>query len=657
MAVLVRIIGDDDGSDEYYAAKRLKQIIEESVPQTAMGEVVLFPSATLYGQAVKDVDIFMIGELKNYSAKAKFNHGEEFQEDIVYLESFCTAIEVKSHGISGIRREGTNIQVYYSNTGWHNATKQSNDQKTSAMNFFNNALGDSPYITNLLWFVEVSEQELDNLLSVGANVMPSNAIPSAFDFKLLLQKLALQRVPWRYGNRYVIECKFNGRDASTVTKPLLFFSKAKSGIGELTRKKIEQITSKELGENTPNFEGNILNIFRGRAGTGKTIDLIKIAIKLVDEESARVQILTYNRALVSDIRRLFTLAELPDMFEDKCVSVNTMQSYFFGLINGCLYDGSLTGEDFLKRYQELLMEMLDFLTSDNDAPEMIKALCEDNPKLNWEYILIDEAQDWSENERNLILHLYEKNKILVADGGQQFVRNILPCDWTVIPNRNNIKLKYCLRQKRNLVRFINHYSEIIDPASSKVHPSDELVGGKIIIIKDSDKFYTVIKKEKNALIKAGNEPYDMLFITPPSLVDNKEGGRLFKLLGEFEHKDVRLWDGTNDENRLEFSVDMSESRVVQYESSRGLEGWTVCCLNFDEYMQIKESQFVPNTERNALFLQSSEEIKKKYMLNWALLPMTRAIDTLVITLKDENNIYSESMLRLAEQHPDYVKII
>lgn len=657
MAVLVRIIGDDDGSDEYGAAKRLKKIIEESVPQTAMGEVVLFPSATLYGQAVKDVDIFMIGELKNYSAKAKFNHGDDFQEDIVYLESFCTAIEVKSHGISGIRREGTNIQVYYSNTGWHNATKQSNDQKTSAMNFFNNALGDSPYITNLLWFVEVSEQELDNLLSVGSNVMPSNAIPSTFDFSTVLQKLALQRVPWRYGNRYVIECKFNGRDASSVTKPLMFFSKAKSGMGELTRKKIEQITSKELGESKPRLDGSSLNIFRGRAGTGKTIDLIKVAIKLVDEEGARVQILTYNRALVSDIRRLFTLAELPDMFEDKCVSVNTMQSYFFGLINGCLYDGSLSGEDFLKRYPELLGEMLDFLESDSEAPEMIKALCEDNPKLNWEYILIDEAQDWSEGERNLILRLYDKNKILVADGGQQFVRNIMPCDWTVVPNRNNIKLKYCLRQKRNLVRFINHYSEMLDPTSTKVHPSDELVGGKIVIVKDPDKLYETIKNEKNDLIKAGNEAYDMLLISPPSLVDSKDGKRSFKLLGEFECKNILLWDGTNDDSRLEFSVDMSESRVVQYESSRGLEGWTVCCLNFDEYMQIKESQFDPNTEGNALFLQSAEETKKKYLLNWALLPMTRAIDTLIITLKDENNTYSESLLRLAEQHPDYVRII
>lgn len=657
MAILVRIIGEDDGSDEYSAAKKLKQIIEKSLPQTAMGEVILFPSATLYGQAVKDVDLFMIGELKNYSSKVKFSHDDNFQEDTVYLESFCTAIEVKSHGISSIRREGTNIQVYYSNTGWHNATKQSNDQKTSAMNFFSNALGDSPYISNLLWFVEVSEQELNNLLSVGSNVMPSNALPATFDFSMVLQKLALQRVPWRYGNRYVIECKFNGRDASTVTKPLMFFSRAKSGIGELTRKKIEQITSKELSESELSLNGSSLNIFRGRAGTGKTIDLIKAAIKLVDKEGARVQILTYNRALVSDIRRLFTLADLPDMFEDKCVAVNTMQSYFFGLINACLYDGRLSGEDFIKRYPELLREMLDFLESDKDAPEMIKALCEDNPKLNWKYILIDEAQDWSEDERNLILHLYDKNRILVADGGQQFVRNIAPCDWTVVPDRNNIKLKYCLRQKRNLVSFVNHYSETIDPSSGKVYPSDELVGGKIIIIKNPDLFYRTIKTEKNELIKAGNEPYDMLFISPPSLVENEDGQRWFRLRRDFERKDILLWDGTNDDNRLEFSVDMSESRVVQYESSRGLEGWTVCCLNFDEYMQVKEKQFDPNTEGNELFLRSAEETKKKYMLNWALLPMTRAIDTLIITLKDLNNIYSDSLLKLADQHPDYVRVI
>ncbi len=141
-----------------------------------------------------------------------------------------------------------------------------------------------------------------------------------------------------------------------------------------------------------------MNIFRGRAGTGKPIDLIKIAIKIVDEKESRVQILTYNRALVSDLRRLFALAELPDMFNDKCISFNTMQSFFYGLINGCLYDGKLSGEEFLSKYEDLLTEMIDFLKSGSDAKELINSLREDNPKLNWEYIFIDEAQDWSENE-------------------------------------------------------------------------------------------------------------------------------------------------------------------------------------------------------------------------------------------------------------------
>ena len=347
MAVLVKIIGKNDGSDEYASAEKLQEIIDKTVPQNVMGEIMLFPSATLYGQAVKDVDIMMIGKLKNYSADVRFHHDKGYYMDKVFLDSFCTTIEVKSHNINAVRKEGTNIQVLYSKTGWHNATKQSNDQKISAMNFFKNSLGNSPYITNLLWFVEISELELNNLLSFEGNVMLSNALPASFDFKEIVQKLAYQRTPWKFDNRYTIECGFNGRDTDGVTKPLLFFSKVKNGIGELTRKKIEQITNTELRESKYCFEENTLNIFRGRAGTGKTIGLIKIAIKLVDEKGARVQILTFNRVLVSDIRRLFTLAELPDMFEEKCVSVNTMQSYFYGLVNGCLYNGKLSGNEFL----------------------------------------------------------------------------------------------------------------------------------------------------------------------------------------------------------------------------------------------------------------------------------------------------------------------
>ncbi len=657
MAVLVKIIGVNDGSDEYAAADKLKQIIGNTIPQTAIGEIILFPSATLYGQAVKDVDIMMIGTLKNYSAIVSFDHDGESSEEEVYLDSFCTTIEVKSHSATFIKKEGTNLYVLYSNTRWHNATKQSNDQKISAMKFFKNALGMAPYITNLLWFVEVNETELSRLLSFDNHIMPSNSLPSSFNFKEIVQKFAYQRIPRRYKGIYTLECCFNGKDAEDVTKPLLFFSKAKHGMGELTRKKIEQITNTELGKHDLIFNGNTLNIFRGRAGTGKTIDLIKIAIKLVNEEGARVQILTYNRALVSDIRRLFTLAELPDIFEEKCVSVNTMQSYFWGLINSCLYDGKLSGEKFLSKYQDLLREMIAFLKSGEDARKIIKLICEDNPKLNWEYILIDEAQDWSEDERILILQLYDRKRIFIADGGQQFVRGISPCDWTVVPDRNNIKLKYCLRQKRNLVKFINHYSEMMEASSSKVVPSEKLVGGKIIIIKDKKQFFHTIKIEKNELIKSGNESYDLLFIVPSTMVEINGGHRQFKKIKEFERQGILLWDGTNEDNRSDFAIDLNESRVLQYESARGLEGWTVCCINFDEYMKNKEQQYNPNIKSNALLLESAKERNKKYLLNWAMIPLTRAIDTLIITLDDENSYYSMQLLKIAEQHSDYIRVL
>ena len=104
-------------------------------------------------------------------------------------------------------------------------------------------------------------------------------------------------------------------------------------MGEMTRHRIEQLTNRAFQSNALIDTQGKVSIYRGRAGTGKTVGLIQTAIHLVDEEQARVLMLTYNKALVSDIRRLFALAELPDMFETNCVHISTMHSYFFKLAN------------------------------------------------------------------------------------------------------------------------------------------------------------------------------------------------------------------------------------------------------------------------------------------------------------------------------------
>ncbi len=112
MSVNVIVYGAEQTSDEYVAALKLKQIIQDSLPNSAIGEIVLFASATLVGQAVKDVDLLMIGEVQNYSVNAEFQtEVEGFVKDRVAISSFCTTIEIKRHDISGVFVNGTDFYV------------------------------------------------------------------------------------------------------------------------------------------------------------------------------------------------------------------------------------------------------------------------------------------------------------------------------------------------------------------------------------------------------------------------------------------------------------------------------------------------------------------------------------------------------------------
>ena len=74
-------------------------------------------------------------------------------------------------------------------------------------------------------------------------------------------------------------------------------------------------------------------------------------------------------------------------------------------------------------------------------------------------------------------------------------------------------------------------------------------------------------------------------------------------------------------------------------------------------MKMKAEQFNPSNVGNALLLESAAEQRKKYLLNWALIPMTRAIDTLILVLKDQTSSFSKSLLECANKLPDYVQVI
>lgn len=654
MSVNVMIFGADIESDEYKAAIKLKEIILNSIPAASVGEIVLFASATLFGQAVKDIDILMIGEIKSgYTLNAEFSTEQGVIRDKVEIQSFCTTIEVKRHDISGIFRNGTDIYVRYG-TDKHCVTTQSNKQKNSTMDFFKKTVMVSPFVTNVIWFTQVTRAELKGLLTFNGRVIPSNVISSIFNFDELMQLLIWQKPPIKRRGTYRFDSGYSSGYLNSIQSALSLFSKTKEQMGELTRRRIEQITHK-------NFESNVLvdtngkvSIYRGRAGTGKTVGLIQTAIRLIDEEQVRVLMLTYNKALVSDIRRLLALAEIPDMFEEKCLHISTLHSFFYRLVNTVLYDGNLAGWKFLDKYDAILNEMNDFI-KDEESISFVKEFCLADTELDWDYVLIDEAQDWSNPERDIILKLFEKGRIIIADGGQQFVRRIDPCDWSIIRERNNIKLKYCLRQKENLVGFVNTYSRKMDILGSKILSNNNMPGGRVIIT-SNDRLFDIHAQEMIRLKSAGNMPYDMLYLVPHSLVNKQGGDCRFALKTQFEQHGILFWDGTNPKNREGYSIDTEEIRLIQYDSARGLEGWSVVCMDFDVFLEEKENEYVDGRV-NPLILESPQERKKKYLYNWAMIPLTRAIDTLIITIKDLHSPVGEMLYQVAQEQMDYVSLI
>lgn len=651
MSVLVTVVGGNTDSDEYRAALKLKKVIQESMPQSVIGEIVLFASANLVGQTVKDVDLFMLGKLQNYELYLEFiGDKDAFVKDKVSINSFCTTIEVKSHGINAISRVGTDFYVKYRKTN-HCVTEQSNNQKTSAMNFFKHTLSFSPFITNLIWFTEATREDLKTLLKVESKEMPANVFGKDFNFADLMQLLVWQRKPYHAGRIYKFDSTYGNCSVSDLQKALDMFTRVKSTMGELTRQRIEMISRKGITVDAIIPQNGKMPICRGRAGTGKTIALIQSAIKLVDEEYARVLILTYNKALVSDVRRLFALSELPDLFEASCVHVSTMHAYYYRLISTCLYGKKLDGKDFVDNYDSYLTELIEFIDQDVDAIQYIKDITVKDGYLNWDFVLVDEAQDWTEKEQQLITLLYENDHIIVADGGKQFVRNADVCDWSTVRERENVKLKYCLRQKNNLIKFINRFFSTYSGTEKSIISSDKLPGGKILIISDMEQLFPVIKEELKTTIEIGNIAYDMLFLVPHSLVDKSQKD-YFTLTNRFEENGIFVWDGTNENIRESFTTQADEVRVLQYDSARGLEGWCVCCMNFDQMVEEKASEY--DGKSNPLLLQSEEEGMKMFIDNWLMIALTRAIDTLIITL--ENPLSKEAMVLklLADEYSDYI---
>lgn len=639
-------------SKEDEAADQLKEKFQEDLSSypNAKGTIYILTSIRIFGQKRNDIDMLVMGFIENLTLKNLNTKNYGIVQELE-IKSFICNIELKSHTANCVKHEGTDYIVYYSNIP-HNASQQCSEAKFSLFNHLNDHLYIKPFICDVLWFNGLSYTDL----SYMRGGIIDNALHRGFKFRDLVSVILQQTNVIKTGiTNFCLDSFSDGEKEYKLIVDLFTEERKPQG---LTKQKFELLSQKNTAvDKLLSDIGNKLTIVTGRAGTGKTVQLLQLAFILANEDYAkRCLILTYNNALVSDIKRLIDYTPMPTKVDGRTVSIKTIHSFFQTLMKEVGVEVSKLNpltKTYDNDYNLALKLLYDFVveTCQKEDIDSLKDMSES--PIDWDYILIDEAQDFSDLEKKILFKIYGASRLVVADGVDQFIRVGNRQIWEKGVEKSLVRKPKTMelerRQKSNLVSFVNAFARLAN-INWNVKPNDELPGGEIkIYSKFMKSTYDMLKANCN---KNNCENYDILILEPPTQVTtDNNGNRFFSKADIYTQKaGIPIFDGINDKNRTTYPT-KDQCRVYQYDSCRGLEGWCVVCADFDELIKYKLDTYKP-TDNELCF--DPEVAKWRSVLLWALMPLTRPIDTLVITLSNTDSEIGKILKQLADTYPDFI---
>lgn len=643
---MLRIHRFTENNAETEAAEILGKLACEAYPELEQSNQIvleIFPSVQCYGQKTQDIDLLVFfADYSPEKALPKSGNGR-------LIHSFCATIEVKGHSPESVQFDGANCSVIY-NGQRHDVSSQSEKQKYSVRKYIERNLQgiSAPWITNLIWLTRVPTSAIP---AVESNILGADSSWENFVETIsLLQSSNSHSALKTFSNR---------RYLAEITS---IFSK-RIEASKTDRKRLEAITKKVLDRSRQQYAtklGEQLLIFRGLGGTGKTVQLIRIAYQAYDEAGLRVLLLTYNKALVSDLKRLLAILGIKDAIGEGSISVKTIHSFMYEWL--LALEVIRPGQpDFLSKYEDYKEEALSLLKGGALSPsdfEIAKAKV--SRSLVWDLVMIDESQDWPANERDLLYHLYGYKKIIIADGVNQFVRGVSRINWREglgSSESQQIFLHKSLRLKSALCETVGHFAQQVQLNNWNLEPEREAHGGKVIVV-EGNIFSSEFHQRLAATAKLdGNRPIDMLFCVPPTWVMTVANKRESIVAQKYREWGLEVWDGVEAKERNDFPTSLDQFRVVQYESCRGLEGWVVVNFGFDEFFEYKKSnaEFGDEREQNIFFEEESASLD--YAKRWLMIPLTRAIDTLVLHVSDRTSYVGGVLQELKKKFPDEIEWI
>lgn len=212
--------------------------------------------------------------------------------------------------------------------------------------------------------------------------------------------------------------------------------------------------------------------------------------------------------------------------------------------------------------------------------------------------------------------------------------------------------------KANLALFVADYADALGLQDWDLEPNPDANGGRVLIVEGDLARQTTIYDQVCAdAAKLGNYPVDLLACVPPSLVSH-ESRETSSLPGQILAAAGRkVWDATSMDVREHFPTNRDALRIVQYDSCRGLEGWTVINYAFDEFWDYKYRQWLAAPQEAGSLFDTPEDLAAAFASRWAMIPLTRAMDTLVINVSTQPGVIRAALERVHSNRADFVEWI
>ena len=652
---MIELLGANEGP-EYEAALHLRKRILAVWPDLSQhpdDHVKIFVGLKLYGQQYEDIDIFIVGQFlepRSFDVEFKFypKNGEPFVPRAASVRNFALAIEVKSHDASGVKFADKVASVRYPR-GWECVTEKAFKQVFELKTYLARAGLPGPYVQDMIFFSGLRESDLPD--------RPHNCFGIDASFEKILNIVGQISQPLAK-DRYVTISFGPEEKFRAILAPDARVLKTLEPT-PLDRSRMDRIVKAAIPEEWLDDLGERQIVIRGRGGVGKTVILLQMAYKAYDNSAKRSLVLTYNKALVADMRRTMALLGVPRQLSKGGISVETVHAFVARLMRELGIIG--VDEAFLENYEKHKEALLQYLKSGAVSPEDLEAIIEEHADaFAWDAVFVDEGQDWPSNEIDILRSVYPPERIIVADGVDQYVRNSI-ADWDDGLSRQKVRprrLRRCLRMKANLAHFVGDCANRLDLPNWDLEPNIEANGGRVMIVEgDMARDTTIFDRLKYEAGELGNYPIDLLACVPPSLVIREED-RTYSVPGDAIRADGGLvWDATSLDVREQYPTERDALRIVQYDSCRGLEGWTVINYAFDDFFDYKYQQWLNSPLELGDLFDEQEDLAAAFAAQWAMIPLTRAMDTLVLNLSSRPSLLKDAIKAVYGQRKDFIEWI